>query len=190
MHVALGGKNILYPMPVTIVGALVDGKPNFINVAHVGILNAAKPHLVSLGMSKSHWTNRGIRQNRTLSINILSRDHIVEVDWMGLVSGKDEDKSSVFGIRFGALENAPIIEEAQLAMECRLRDVYDIGTHDVFIAEVVESWASEEVLVEGKPDMSKVKPILFDMSGPSYYAVGEKIGRPWSIGKQYRKSPN
>jgi flavin reductase (DIM6/NTAB) family NADH-FMN oxidoreductase RutF len=173
-------------MPVTLVGALVDGRVNFINIAHVGILNAAKPHLLSLGMGKSHFTNRGIRENKALSINLLSRDQVAAVDYVGLVSGAQVDKSGVFEVEYRTLPAAPLIVGAPLAMECRLVDSYDIGSHEVFIVEVVESWAEEAVLSDGKPDLAKVDPILFDMSGPWYWSIGERIGKSWQIGKQFQ----
>jgi flavin reductase (DIM6/NTAB) family NADH-FMN oxidoreductase RutF len=67
MKKKIGNQNVLYPTPVTIVGALVNGKINFINIAHVGILNVGMPHLISLGMGKIHHTNAGIRENKTFS---------------------------------------------------------------------------------------------------------------------------
>ncbi|MEI6876638.1 MAG: flavin reductase family protein [Spirochaetota bacterium] len=183
MRKKLGKKNLMYPMPVMIVGALVDGKPNFCNIAHVGILNASPPHLISLGMNKAHWTNRGIRETGTLGLSIMSRSSLVDVDYVGLVSGAKVDKAEVFEVVYGELGTAPLVANAPLAMECRLKDVYDIGTHDVFIVEIVEAWADEEVLTNGKPDLEKVDPILFDMSGPWYWSIGERIGKPWSEGK-------
>ena len=86
MKKKIGNSNVLYPMPVTIVGALVNGKINFINIAHVGILNASSPHIISLGMGKIHHTNAGIRENKTFSVNILSQDQMVEMDYVGMVS--------------------------------------------------------------------------------------------------------
>jgi flavin reductase (DIM6/NTAB) family NADH-FMN oxidoreductase RutF len=183
MRRKLGSRNLLYPMPATVVGTMVGGRPNFCNIAHVGILNASPPHLLSLGMHKSHLSNKGIRDNKTVGISILSADRIVDLDYVGLVSGARTDKSTVFEVAFGELGTAPLVADAPLAMECRLRDIYDIGTHDVFIVEVVQAWADEAVLVEGKPDLSLVKPVLFDMSGPWYWSLGSKIGKPWSIGK-------
>ena len=179
----LGSRNLLYPMPVAVVGAIVDGKPNFCNVAHVGILNASPPHLISLGMGKTHLTNRGIRESRTVGISILSADRIVDIDYVGLVSGHRTDKSVVFEVAWGELGTAPLVADAPLAMECRLKDIYEIETHDIFIVEVVQAWADEEVLVDGKPDLSLVHPVLFDMSGPWYWSLGDRIGKPWSIWK-------
>ena len=74
MKQKIGNQNVLYPTSVTVVAALVNGAVNFINVAHVGILNAQAPHLISLGMNKSHHTNIGIRENRIFGVNIFSVD--------------------------------------------------------------------------------------------------------------------
>ena len=60
MKKKLGGINVLYPTPTVLVGAMVDGKPNFITIAHIGIVNHATPHLISLSMGKPHYTNPGI----------------------------------------------------------------------------------------------------------------------------------
>lgn len=187
MKKKLGQRNVLYPMPVTVVGTLIEGKPNFINIAHVGILNAAPPHLISLGMSKTHYSNQGIRMNKTLSINMVSRSQMTAADYVGLVSGTRTDKSDVFEVFYGELENAPMIVSSPMCMECRLVDVYDAGTHEVFIVEVVQSYADESVLTDGKPDLEKVDPLLFDMSGPWYWGLGDKAGKPWSEGKAWKK---
>lgn len=83
-------------MPVTIVGAMVNDKVNFINIAHVGILNASAPHLISLGMGKVHHTNNGIRENKTFSVNILAQEQMVEMDYAGSVCGSKTDQSKMF----------------------------------------------------------------------------------------------
>ena len=98
----IGNRNILYPTPVTLVGAMVNGKINFLNIAHIGILNAAAPHLISLGMNKSHFTNLGIRENKTFSVNIPSETLMIEADYVGMVSGAKTDKSAVFETFFGS----------------------------------------------------------------------------------------
>jgi flavin reductase (DIM6/NTAB) family NADH-FMN oxidoreductase RutF len=77
MKVKLGAKNCLYPLPTTIVGANVGGKPNYIAIAHVGIM--ALKH-VSLSMNKRHYTNAGIIENGTFSINLPSVEMVEEID--------------------------------------------------------------------------------------------------------------
>ncbi len=187
MKKKIGKSNVLYPTPVTIVGALVDGKINFINIAHVGILNASTPHLISLGMGKIHHTNAGIRENKTFSVNILSQDQMVEMDYVGMVSGIKTDKSEVFKTFFGELKTAPIIENCPLSMECKLHDTYELKTHDVFIGEIVATYADEVVLTDGNVDLAKVQPLLFDMSSRKYWSLGQAMGNCWSVGKQYKK---
>ena len=183
----IGNQNVLYPTPVTVVGALVNGKVNFLNISHVGILNAGSPHLISLGMGKTHHTNDGIRENKTFSVNILSQNRIVEADYVGLVSGAKTDKSGVFDTFFGELKTAPLIKNCPLSMECRLYDTYDLKTHDVFIGEIVATYADEDVLTDGKVDLAKVRPLLFDMSSMKYWSLGPAVGNCWNEGKQYKK---
>jgi len=183
MKQKIGRQNVLYPMPVTIVAALVQGRVNFINIAHVGILNAAAPHLITLGMHTMHHTNAGIRENKTFSVNILSEGKMVEMDYVGLVSGRETDKSRVFETFFGELKTAPIIKDCPVSMECRLIDIYDTGTHDIFIGEIVGTYVDDAVLTSGRVDLAKVKPLLFDMGTRRYWTLGAAIGECWSAGK-------
>ena len=184
----LGGLNVLYPTPTTIVGAMVDGRPNFITIAHVGIVNHGTPQLISLSMAKVHYTNEGIRENKAFSVNIPSENLVTETDYAGLVSGKKTDKSGLFEIFHGGLENAPMIKECPLNMECKLYDIYDTPTHDLVIGEIVETYANESILTDEKVDLSKLKPLLFDMSSIKYWSVGGVIANCWNIGKELKKS--
>ena len=186
MKKKLDGINVLYPTPTVLVGAMVDGKPNYITIAHIGIVNHARPYLISLSMAKVHYTNPGIRENKAFSVNIPSENLVVETDYAGLVSGKKTDKSDLFEIFYGELENAPMIKECPLNMECRLYDTYDTPTHDLFIGEIVETYADESVLTKGKVDLAKLKPLLFDMSSVKYWSVGKAIAGCWSIGKKLK----
>ena len=187
MKKTLGGVNALYPTPTVIVGAIVDGKPNFITIAHIGIVNHAKPHLISLSMGKAHHTNAGIRENKEFSVNIPSENLVAETDYVGIVSGKKVDKSGVFEIFYGSLSKAPMIKACPVCMECRLFDTYDTPTHDLFIGEIVEAHAEESVLTEGKLDVSKVRPLLFDMHTVKYWSLGPAVASCWSVGKQLKK---
>ncbi|MGD0327393.1 MAG: hypothetical protein ABSB21_02035 [Halobacteriota archaeon] len=85
-------------MPTTLVGATVEGEANFITIAHVGIMDLGS---VSLGMAKAHYTNAGIRENRTFSINLSSADIVKETDYCGLVSGKRINKAQPFHVFYG-----------------------------------------------------------------------------------------
>lgn len=187
MKKSLEGINVLYPTPTTIVGAIVNGKPNFITIAHIGIVNHARPYLISMSLAKPHYTNDGIKENEAFSVNIPSEDLVIPTDYVGLVSGKKTDKSKVFEVFYGALENAPLIAECPINMACKLYDVYDTPTHDLFIGEIVETYADESVLKDDHVDLARVKPLLFDMSSIKYWSIGQPIASCWNVGKKMKK---
>ncbi len=187
MKKKLNAINVLYPTPTVLVGAVVDGKPNFITIAHIGIVNHARPYLISISSAKAHYTNAGIKTHKAFSVNIPSEDLVVETDYAGMVSGKKTDKSELFEIFHGELENAPMIKACPINMECRLYDIYDTPTHDLFIGEIVETHADESVLTEGKVDLAKLKPLLFDMSSIKYWSVGNTVANCWKVGKRLKK---
>jgi len=143
MKINLGARNCLYPLPTTLVGANVNGKPNYITIAHVGI---ADPGSVSLGMAKAHYTNIGIKENGTFSVNIPSVDMVKETDYCGLVSGKNNDKSLLFECFYGKLETAPMIEQCAINMECRLMQTIDLPYHDLFIGRCLRPTVMRNVL--------------------------------------------
>ena len=184
MKMKLGPKNCLYPMPTTLIGALVNGKPNYITIAHVGIMDMES---VSLGMNKRHYTNQGIKENGAFSVNIPSARLVKETDYCGLTSGKDEDKAALFKTFYGILKTAPMIEQCAINMECELIKTVDFPNHDIFIGRIVETYCDEKVQTDGIVDFGKVQPILFVMNDQSYWKIGGKIGKAWNIGKELAK---
>jgi len=179
----IGAVNALYPMPTTLVGATVNGKPNFLTVAHVGILNHGTPQYLSIGLGKVHYSNAGIHENRTFSICMPSEDLMVEADYCGLVTGKKTDKAALFDIFYGKLKTAPMIRQCPVNMELKLHDFLDFATHDIFIGELVETYAAEHVLTNGKIDIARLRPLLFDMASVRYWRLGPAVGKCWNIGK-------
>lgn len=183
----LGPVNCLYPMPITIVGSILDERVNYMPVAHVGIMNLDLQNYISVSMAKIHYTTVGIKENKTFSVNIPSQDLVVETDYCGLVSGYDVNKSKVFETFYGELKTAPLIRECPINMECQLYKVLDFKTHDLFIGEIISTYANKEVLTSGQVDMDKLKPILFDMSSKKYFKLGESFAKCWGVGRSYKK---
>ncbi len=180
MKTELGAKNCLYPMPTMLVGATVDGNPNFITIAHVGIMDLED---ISLGMAKAHYTNRGIKDNKTFSVNIPSVAQVTETDYCGLVSGKRANKAGLFDVFYGTLKTAPMSAECPVNMECKLVQTVDFPKHEVFIGEIVATYADDSVLTDGTVDFAKVRPILFTMPDQGYWKLGERFATAWSVGK-------
>ena len=181
MKEKLGAVNALYPTPTVLVGATVNGKPNFITIAHVGIMTHSH---ISLGMGKGHHTNGGIKENKTFSVCLPSENLVVETDYCGIMTGKKTDKATVFDIFYGELKTAPMIQQCKVCMECRLDRTIDFPTHDVFVGEIVQTYADESVLSDKKIDVSKLKPLLFDMNSRKYWSMGGEIAKCWNVGKQ------
>jgi flavin reductase (DIM6/NTAB) family NADH-FMN oxidoreductase RutF len=191
MKRALGARMALYPMPVTLVGANVEGKPNYMTVAHVGIMDLGS---ISLGVNKVHYTNRGIKANRTFSVNLPPEGLVKETDYCGLVSGSKRDKTGLFKTFYGVLGTAPMIEQCPVNIECRLASTIDMKTHDIFIGEIVEVHCDEDCLDGQAIDITRVKPLLFAMGDPaqftassSYYRLGERLAPAWEAGKPLLK---
>lgn len=184
MKIELGAQNCLYPMPTTLVGATVEGRPNFLTIAHVGIMDLGS---VSLGMAKAHYTNAGIKESGTFSINLPSTEMVQVTDFCGLVSGRRADKAELFSVFYGNLKTAPMINECPVNMECKLKKVVDFPKHDVFIGEIVATYAEEEVLTDGVVDYSKVQPFFFTMTDNGYWRLGERFAQAWSVGKVVEK---
>lgn len=182
----LGKKSMLYPNPVTIIGAEVDGKPNFMTIAFIGVVNA-NPGMIAFGTHTAHFTNKGILENKNFSVNIPSEDMIKVTDYIGLTSGEKNDKSDLFEVFYGKLKNAPMIKECPLNLECKVLQVLNLGGIDhIVIAEISETYIEEKYLTEGNPDIQKMKPMVFSMYDNRYFGVGEYIGKAWSIGKDFK----
>ncbi|WP_027183751.1 flavin reductase family protein [Desulfovibrio inopinatus] len=183
----LGAVNALYPSLTTIVGAMVNGKPNFLVIAHVGIFNHGQPQYLSFGISKRHYTNQGIKEHGEFSVNIPGEDLVVETDYVGIVSGKKTDKSDVFDLYSGELKYAPLITACPIAMECRLHDVLDYETHEIFVGSIVATHADESVLQGDTIDVKAARPLLFDMNSIMYYSLGDAVAPCWNVGKELKK---
>jgi flavin reductase (DIM6/NTAB) family NADH-FMN oxidoreductase RutF len=173
-------------MPVVLVGANVNGKPNYVTIAYCGIAQHSPP-MISLASSKLHYTNAGIKENKTFSINIPSEQMVEVTDFVGLNSGKDINKSALFDNFYGMLKTAPMIKECPLNLECRLVETVDLkGANELFIGEIVGAYAEESYITSGIPDVTKIRPRIFSMHDNNYWRLGQHLGKAWSIGKNFQ----
>lgn len=182
--VKLGAKPYLYPMPVVLVGAQVQGKPNYLTVAFVGITNL-KPPVIGLGLGREHYTSLGIRKNKTFSVNLPSPNLVKATDYCGIYSGHRVDKSRVFKSFYGKLKTAPMIEECPLSMECKLIRIIPFEVDELILGEIVEVYADKQCLSNGAPDVKKLKPMMFTFPDNRYWTMGKPVGPAWKIGKTF-----
>lgn len=171
----------LYPKPMTVVGAEVKGKVNWLVVGHTGIIGHDR---ILVSMSNKHYTNRGIKESKKLSINLVDRAMLPKADYVGSVSGATVDKSHVFDYHRGE-NGTPVIDASPLTMECDVVDIYETDGFDNFICSVVNTYADPSVLdSNGKLDYTRLKPVLFEFPTYSYLATGEVIGKCLNLDKE------
>jgi len=185
----LGAGALLYPMPITLVGANVKGKPNYCVVAFCGVMNA-KPPILYVSLNRKHYTAEGIRENKSFSVNIPSTKMVEKTDYCGLVSGGKVDKSKLFDAFYGELKTAPMIGECAINLECRLLQTVEFDIDITYIGEVVEAYADERLQREGALDTEKIDPILFTLQDRRYWRMGDFIGDAWSIGSRLKSNDN
>lgn len=181
-------ERLYYPMPCSLVGANVAGKPNYLTVAWFSMANP-KPAYVMVAMNKAHYTNIGVKENSTFSLNIPSGEMVERTDYCGMVSGRQVDKSGVFETFYGKLGTAPMIKECTFNAECRLVQTVDLPMEELFIGEIVTAYTEERYLTEGNPDLRKMNPMILVMPQKMYAGVGPDIAPAWKVGKNFSGKP-
>ena len=181
MRKNFGAKPICYPQPVFILAAYDEnGVPNAMNAAWGGISDDQE---ISFCISAGHKTTRDILERRAFTVSMADACHVVECDYVGVVSGNDvPDKLEKCGFHTTKSEfvDAPLIDELAMVLECRLVS-YDPETCRL-VGEIVNVCADESVLTDGKIDPAKLRPITFDPMNNAYLVLGEKVGNAFQDG--------
>jgi flavin reductase (DIM6/NTAB) family NADH-FMN oxidoreductase RutF len=187
MKESIGAKTIIYPTPVLVIGTYDRaGKPNIMTAAWAGICCSAPP-CVGVSLRKATYSYGNIMERKAFTVNVPSESYAREADYFGIVSGRDEDKLSKAGLTpvRSEIVDAPYIKEFPLVLECKLKQVVEIGLHTQFIGEIMDVKAEEDMLGEDDlPDIEKVRPIIFTPEGRKYYGVGKFIGKAFSMGRE------
>jgi flavin reductase (DIM6/NTAB) family NADH-FMN oxidoreductase RutF len=190
MKKSLGAKTILYPTPIMLVGTYdASGRPNIMTAAWGGIC-CSSPPCVAVSLRKATYTYGNIVQQGGFTLSIPSDQYAVQADYCGMVSGKKADKFAETGLTpvRSALVNAPYIEELPLVLECKLVHQIELGLHTLFVGEILDVKANEDVLDDkGVPDVEKLRPFFYAPEANAYYGTGKRLGDAFSIGQAVRK---
>jgi len=182
--VLLGPTTLVLPTPAFLIGTSVDGQPNFMAAAWSGVVNSDPP-MISVAVRPARHTHLGISRNSTFSVNVPSVDLIRETDYCGIRSGSKVDKVAVckFKIFYGKLDTAPLIEQCPVNLECRVVQTLELGSHTLFIGQVEETHISDDCLMDGKPDIGKIQPLIYAPEpARQYFAFGEVAGQGFRVG--------
>jgi flavin reductase (DIM6/NTAB) family NADH-FMN oxidoreductase RutF len=182
----IGNNAHVYPMPVSLVGSLIEGRPNFMAVAWLSRVNYMPP-IIAVALNQRHHTPKGIQENQAFSVNFPGADLMEKVDYCGLVSGRETDKSGIFQTFYGDLKTAPMIQECPLCLECKLLQVVPLPTNNLFLGEIVGAYTEEIYLTDGKPDIQKMNPFVLTMPDNNYWRIGEWAAKAWSVGRKLKE---
>lgn len=186
MKKSLGAKTLAYPTPVWLVGTYDrEGRPNVMTAAWAAIC-CSKPPCVSVSLRKATYSHGNIVARQAFTISIPSETQVREADYVGIASGRELDKFA--RVKFTPVESdlvdAPYVAECPLVLECRLIHTLEIGLHTLFVGEIADVKADEEVLGDrGLPDIEKVKPIIFGPETRTYHGIGRFLGQAFAVGK-------
>ncbi len=177
---------LIYPLPAVLVRC--GSKPedfNLVTVAWTGTL-CTNPPMCYIALRPERHSHALIRENMEFVINLTTESMAYATDWCGVRSGRDYDKFRETGLTPGQAKavQAPIIEESPLCIECRVKEIISLGSHDVFIADVVNIQADEAYMnaETGRWSLDSASPLVY-LHG-AYYGLGEKIGKfGWSVEK-------
>jgi len=190
MKKSLGAKTLLYPTPVVVVGSYdKEGKANAMTVAWTGICCSAPPS-ISISLRKATLTYGNLLEKKAFSINIPSEELVEKVDYLGMASGKEEDKLAVASLTpvKSVMVDAPYIKEFPVVLECKVVHVTDIGLHTQFIGEIMDVKMEESLLDEnGNPSIKRVNPFVYSPDDRCYYPIGPRLAKGFDVGRRYIK---
>ena len=167
----------LYPLPVVMVSCGTMEKSNIITVAWTGIMNT-DPAMVYVSVRPSRHSYEIIKNSGEFVINLTTRDLVYATDWCGVKSGAQVDKFKEMKLTKESAKfvKCPMIKESPVSIECKLKEIQELGTHHMFVAEVLGINADEKYIDEkGAFDISKCDLIAY--ANGKYYTLGKKVGK-------------
>ena len=168
---------LLNPEPPVLVSCGGLEKPNLITIGWTGTI-CTQPSMVSISVRPERYSHHLIQESGQFAINLPTEALVRSVDWCGVKSGRDVDKFAACGLHSApgsVLTDCPILEESPVNLECKVTQVIPLGSHDLFLAEVVACDVDESLLDEsGKLCLEKAKLIVY--SHGDYLALGRKLG--------------
>lgn len=172
-----GAGNMLYPLPAVLVTSRDhEGHEDVCTVAWAGTV-CTNPAMVSISLRPTRLSYTYIRDTGVFVINLTTEALVFQTDYCGVKSGRDEDKFLSAGLTKEPAEkiSCPMVAESPVNIECRVREVRDLGSHTMFLAEVLAVHASRDYMDEkGRFDLAKAQPIVY--SHGEYYSLGKKLG--------------
>ncbi len=187
MKKSFGAKTLIFPTPVWCVGSYDNrGRPNVMTIAWGGVC-CSSPPCVTISLRKATYTYGNIMEKMAYTVSVPSEKYTKEADYFGMATGRKEDKFERTGLTAvgSDLVDAPYVAEFPMILECRVIHHYEIGLHTHFVGEILDVKVDASVLGDnGKPDIQKVRPIIFANEVRRYHGVGQLLGKAFDMGKE------
>ena len=181
---------MIYPLPAVIISCgSTPEEHNLITLSWVGTI-CTNPPMCYISVIPAPHSYPILTKNMEFVINLTTKDMAFATDWIGVRSGKDYNKFEEMKLTPGkaSIVNCPIIEESPICIECKVKEIIPLGTHDMFISEVVNVRADEKYINPETDAFDMEKASLLVYSHGNYYETGQKIGRfGWSVMKKNKK---
>jgi flavin reductase (DIM6/NTAB) family NADH-FMN oxidoreductase RutF len=175
--VELSPRTLMFPLPAVLVSCQAnDDKPNIITISWIGIVNS-EPPMLSISVRKNRHSYEIIKKSGEFVVNLTFENNLRDVDFCGTKSGRNYDKFSELNLTPvpSKLISVPLIKECPINHECRVRKSIFLGTHEMFIAEIVKTHIDEKYLNErGAPSGEKINPLTY-CAGLGEYRGGMKV---------------
>ena len=169
--------NLLYPVPAVLVSAAdKDGNSNLITVAWAGTI-CSDPPMLSISVRPERYSYHMIRETGEFVVNLTTEELVRAVDFCGVKSGRDTNKWKETGLtpEKASVVNVPLVRQSPVNLECRVLRVDELGSHHMFIAQVVAVDVDEKYMDEKDQfHLSAAKPLAY--SHGRYYGLGECLG--------------
>ena len=179
-----GAKGIITPLPAIMIATYDENDNPDVMMAAWG--GQCGPNHICFNLSP-HKTTDNLKLKQAFTVSFASKDNVVQSDYFGLVSANDvPDKVAMAGFTATKSPNvdAPIINEYPLTLECRVIDIAETSLNETrVVGEIVNMSADASILTDGKVDLSKLQPVIYDSSSNNYRVVGDSVGQAWQSGK-------
>ncbi len=175
----------LFPMPMAILGTSHSGKDNFMAVAWITHANESEP-MIAFALSTGHLTTEAMTNNSVFSLNIPSSKLVEKTDCVGLVSGRNADKASLFEVTRGKLD-VPLITECAVNAECKVHKTVELGSDILFVAKIERILVNQDIRQDKGIDFDKLQSFVLTMPDKAYRTIGEPFEKAWKAGQSLKK---
>lgn len=183
---SLGARTIAYILPTWVIGSYdASGRPNLMTASWCGIC-CSKPPCVCVSLRAATYSHASIQARQAFTVNVPDEGLLKAADWIGMVSGRDNDKFQALGLTAvkSELVDAPYAAQFPMVLECKVLHVHELGMHTQFVGEIMDVKVDAAALgPDGKTRAELLKPVVFAPDSRRYFGIGADLGPAFSMGR-------